>query len=159
MCPVAGCSAPCLRPRWISSRHGLHNNLASTRCFCLPRPILQAGSWQCRANRSEERPLLFVSGTLPNCLKPPWPLRSSGPWIPCCCIHRSVKQFPLRRAAPTSVLRLNISNYVQDRTPRTDGTVNPWHGNVGRFPFATPPPLHIHRLFRLLHQRHYDDEQ
>src|SRR6267378_1696909 len=50
-----------------------------------------------------------------------------------------VKRFPLRRDGPTSVLRLNISNYVQDRTPRTDGTENPWRGNVEHFSLQLPP--------------------
>src|SRR6266404_1592255 len=66
-----------------------------------------------------------------------------------------MKRFPLRRDAPTSVLRLNISNYVQGRTPRTDGTGNPWRGNVERFPLQVPP-LHIHNLFRLFRQSYYD---
>ena len=79
-----------------------------------------------------------------------WLPPSSGvrePRIPWCCTLGSEKRFPLRRDAPTSVLRLNTSNYAQGRTPRTDGTENPWRGNVEYLPLH--PPLHTPSLIRI----------
>ena len=64
-------------------------------------------------------------------------------------------QFQLRRDAPTSALRLNISSYGWGRTPPTDGTENPWRDSVEHFPLQAPP-LHIDSLLRLLRKSHYD---
>jgi hypothetical protein len=53
------------------------------------------------------------------------------------------------------VLRSNISNYVQDRTPRTDGTENPWRGNVEHFPLQLPRFIFT-GYSGSLRQSHYD---